>query len=191
MTKWVIAMGGLIILMGMLVWQLSPSEPPKVEIPVFDANPTVAVSASDAASYKPRQVRADAAPGTSTEAQLDSQSEEFSHRLDVSIPDGFRASLSRCNRKGFDPDAKITIAYRLHIEKGVVSASRVRVEKSDLGDAALEQCMVNSVQQARWQASDLPDFAEDQQIFIRIRSLNKYLDKREQEEAKAADKVEE
>ena len=50
--------------------------------------------------------------------------------------------------------------------------------------------MITSVQEARWVASDMPDFMEDQQLFLRIRSLNKYLDKEEQEAAKAEDNLE-
>ena len=177
--------------MGILVWQLADTKPTQVVVPSYDATPTVAVSASDAAPYKPRALKSDAAPDEVDETKYDPQSEEFSHQVDVRIPDGFRASLARCDRKGMDPDAKITIRYRLHIEDGVVSASGVGVEKSNLGDTALEQCMVNSIQQARWLAEDMPDFAEDQHLFIRIRSLNKYLSKEEQEAAKAEDRIEE
>jgi hypothetical protein len=191
MTKWVIAIAGLILLMGTLVWQLANSGPRKIVIQSFDAGPSVVKPASDAAPYKPRVLKSDASTEVEEVVKYDPQSEEFSHQVDVRIPDGFRASLARCDRKGMDPDAKITIRYRLHIEDGVVSASGVGVEKSNLGDTALEQCMVNAIQQARWVAADMPDFMEDTHLFIRIRSLNKYLSKEEQEAAKAEDRIEE
>jgi hypothetical protein len=192
MGKWVIAMVGLVAVMGVLLWQLSSDGPKKIEIQHFDAGPSVAIAASDAHPVKPRVV-SDGSKAEEEDAAVvkyDPQSEEFSHEVDVGIPDGFRAKLARCERPGVDPDSKITINYRLHIDEGVVSASRVTVGKSNLGNSGLEQCMVKAVEQGRWVAADMPDFMEDQQLFIRIRSLNKYLDKDEQEAAKEADRVE-
>lgn len=191
MGKWVIAMVGLVAVMGVLLWQLQTDGPKKIHIQRYDAGPSVAIAASDARPVKPRVVRD--GPKVQEEdaavVKYDPQSEEFSHEVDVGIPDSFRAKLARCDRQGVDPDAKITINYRLHIDEGVVSASRVTVGKSNLENSTLEQCMVNAVEQGRWVAADMPDFMEDQELFIRIRSLNKYLDKDEQESAKEADQA--
>lgn len=187
MIKWIIALGALIAALGAMVWQLSgKSEAPEVEVPTFDAGlpaetpKIIAKRRTKEPSTAP--IDASAAP---TEGILDPKSEEFSSQLDVGIPDKFRASLARCNRKNFDPDAKISLSYRLHIKSGVVSASNVQVESSDLGDPELEKCMVQAVEYARWEAPDLPDYTEDQDMFIRIRSLDKYLSKDEQEANKA------
>jgi hypothetical protein len=191
MGKWVIAIAGLVVVMGVLVWQLSSGGPKKIVIVSFDASPSVVPAASDARPVQARVVRRDAKHvEDASVAQYDPQSEEFSREVDVSIPNNFKAKLARCERKGVDPDAQITLNYRLHIEDGVVSASNVTVAKSDLGNATLEQCMVNAVDQARWQAADMPDFVEDQDIIIRIRSLNKYLSEDEQAAAKEADRAE-
>ena len=188
MIKWLVALVALIGALGAVLWTLSAkSAEPEVHIPTFDAAagavaPTVVAKRR---SVGPAASAIDAAPATNSDDVLDLQSEEFSARLDVGIPDRFRASLARCNRKDFDPDAKITLSYKLHIESGVVSASNVVVETSDLDDRELETCMVQAVQAARWDAKDLPDFAEEQDLFIRIRSLDKYLSKDEQEANKA------
>jgi hypothetical protein len=191
MGKWVIALVALVGVMGILIWQLDSDGPPKIEVPTYDGGPTVAPVASDARPLKPRVLRGDAKKGEDAAvAKYDPQSVEFSREVDVSIPNNFRAKLARCERKGVDPDAQITISYTLHIDQGVVSASNVRVAKSDLGDATLEQCMVTAVDQARWVASDMPDFMEeDTDLIIRMRSLNKYLSEDEQEEAKDLDKA--
>lgn len=191
MGKWLLAILALVAAMGVLLWQVSSGGPKTIEIPSDAGSPTVSIPASDAQPPKTRGKRSDARPASDAAvAQYDPQSEEFSHQVDVGIPDGFRAKLARCNRRGVDPDAKISLSYRLHIEGGVVSASQVTIEKSDLGNAKLEQCMVNAVQQARWVAADMPDFTEEQDLFIRIRSLNKYLEKDEQESAKETDRAE-
>ncbi len=192
MGKWVMALVGLVGVMGFLLWQLQEGGPEKIVVSTYDAGPTVALAASDAGSVKPRVLRRDAKDAKDAAVvKYDPQSEEFSREVDVSIPNGFRAKLARCERKGIDPDAQITINYTLHIAGGVVSASNVKVAKSDLGDATLEQCMVTAVNQARWVAADMPDFMEDDtDLIIRMRSLNKYLRAEEQEEAKNQDRVE-
>ena len=182
MIKWLVVIVALLGALGGVFWKLSAgSETPLVDVPTFDGGPSTAVPSVIAKRRKPGQP-SDAAPiAEVAEGVLDPQSEEFSAQIDVGIPDRFRASLARCDRKGFDPDAKISLTYMLHISNGVVSASNVQVDKSDLGDRELETCMVQAVQEARWEAKDLPDFSEEQDLFIRIRSLDKYLSRDEQE----------
>lgn len=187
MIKWIALLVALVGALGGLLWKLSaPSDEPEVNVPTFDA---AAATAQESIVAKRRTSAAgpqsDAAPAVLAEGVLDPQGEEFSARLDVGIPDRFRASLANCNRKDFDPDAKISLTYTLTIADGQVSASNVQVDKSDLGDRELETCMVQAVQSARWEAKDLPDFSEEQDLFIRIRSLDKYLSKDQQESNKA------
>jgi hypothetical protein len=67
----------------------------------------------------------------------------------------------------------LKIKYRLRIVNGVVHASDVRPYKSEL-DKKLEECMLNAVRQASWEAKDMPDFEEEQELFIRLRALKKY-----------------
>ncbi len=186
MHKWIAALIALVAGMAGLLWKLSAkSETPTVAVPTFDAAPEV-VAAKPTPIPRRRSKPIDAGVVAPTSEQLDPQSEEFSHRLDVGIPDKFRASLARCDRSNFDPDAKISLSYTLHIEGGRVSASNVQVEKSDLGDSALESCMVQAVENATWDAPDLPNTREEQDLFIRIRSLDKYLSAEEQAENKEA-----
>jgi hypothetical protein len=190
MIKWIALLVALVGALGGLLWKLSAtSETPEVIIPTFDAAPATTAPAVVANRRKPRQ-QSDAAPVATAEGVLDPLGEEFSTRLDVGIPDKFRASLASCDRKDFDPDAKITLTYTLNISNGQVSARNVQVDKSDLDDRELETCMVQAVQEARWEAKDLPDFSEERDLFIRIRSLDKYLSKDQQEANKSGAKRE-
>tara|TARA_R110002096_G_scaffold171490_4_gene344481 strand:- start:105537 stop:106115 length:579 start_codon:yes stop_codon:yes gene_type:complete len=186
MIKWIALLVALVGALGGLLWKLSaPSDEPEVIVPTFDAAGATSEPSIVAKRRTTTGPQSDAAPAALAEGVLDPQGEEFSARLDVGIPDRFRASLASCNRKDFDPDAKISLTYTLNIADGQVSASNVQVDKSDLGDPELERCMVQAVQEARWEARDLPDFSEEQDLFIRIRSLDKYLSKDEQESNKA------
>lgn len=190
MSRWIFALVVVIGGLSLVLYQLFVGrDPVTIPVPLWDAAPVQTVGPSDAAPYKPRPRGIDART-VAESAQLDDQSEEFSRAVDVTIPDRFRASLAGCNRKGFDPDAKISFSYTLTIREGVVSASNVKIEKSDLGDSALENCMLGAIQGARWTDPELPDFSEDQDLFLRIRSLNKYLDEDEQRRAKAAENTE-
>jgi hypothetical protein len=193
MTKWILALLALITIMGTLVWQLS-SDSPRVVVKVEDAQvPSVAEVTTDPPktgdSRKSVVAKSDPEGNQEPEGdkELDPQSEEFSHNLDVTIPDGLRAILARCPRQGVDPDAKISIRYQLHISNGIASVSQATATKSDL-DTELERCMVSAVEHARLEVGHMPDFSEEQDLFIRIRSLNKYLSKEEQEQAKERDK---
>ncbi len=189
MNRWILALLVVFAGLGLVMYQLfKGGSSPAPQVAVRDAAPVQPTVPADAAPYKPRAVEFDARTAAES-AQLDPESEEFSAQLDVRIPDRFRAGLARCDRKGFDPDAKISFSYTLTIKSGVVSASNVHIENSDLGDKTLENCMTGSIEATRWTDPELPDFSEDQDLFLRIRSLDKYLDEKEQKAAKDSERI--
>lgn len=114
---------------------------------------------------------------------LAADSEAFSKRLDVDIPARLRASVARCDRTGHALDEVLKVSFLLRIQSGEVSTSDVRVVESTLGDAALEQCMLHSILDSRFRVEDLPDFQEEHELFIRLRTLGKYRTPEEQDRA--------
>ncbi len=190
--KWIVAFAVLLVALLAIVWNMGPNKASKLASspakPTQEA-PTALAEQAPATSFKSKpKTIAKAVEIDSDSKLLDPTSEAFSHELDVGIPDGFRAKLADCERKDMDPDAKISISYQLHIEAGIVSASQVRVQKSDLDNPDLEQCMVVAIQNARWEAANLPNFSEEQDLFIRMRSLDKYLDENAQKASKDANR---
>lgn len=193
MAKWVAAFVGLVVVLGILLYRLGDDgEQIHVEIPPESTSPKVVPEPPPqnvkSIERAPKVVPEKESPETT---KFDPTSDEFSHELDVGIPDGFKAKMATCKRDAVDPNAKITIGYKLHIEDDVVSASKVTVKDSNLGNTTLEQCIVSAVQDGRWVAADMPDFSEEQDIFVRMRSLDKYLETNEQVEAKEQKKAEE
>lgn len=99
---------------------------------------------------------------------------EFGHRMDVVVTDNFREALAPCYKGGLDGNLKLTLTYQLHIVSGKHYATNVKVAKSELNNRELEDCMVAAVQEMSWAADDVPDWTEEQELFVRLRSLKKY-----------------
>ena len=202
MTKWLVAIGALVVALVVLLWQLStPPEP----------RPVLARSSSSGGADLPKEssqssklAPSNAVPPNSVDSpQSDPEKEdeiemlvpgtpEFGHRMDVVVPENFREALAPCYKGGLDGNLKLTLTYQLHIVGGKIYATDVKVAKSELNDRALEQCMVTAVQQLSWTAEDVPDWSEEQELFVRLRTLKKYESRRRQgeEEYEYEDEVE-
>ncbi len=193
MGKLVVAFIGLLASLGGVLYLLGGDEPEiHVEIPEQERTPSAKVAPSPKVTTKKVESKVGKAlvpTQTTTTTKLETTSDEFSDRIDVGIPDHFRAQMAACERDGVDPNAKITISYMLHIEDDVISASTVTIENSTLGNSELEQCMLVAVQDTRWIAEDMPNFSEEQDVFVRMRSLDKYLGADEQKDAKERKKL--
>lgn len=189
MAKWLVAIGALVVALGVLLWQLAtPPEPRSVQAP----------SSSSGALDSPRESSSGAAAKQSPNAvtprdsadtlQPDSGepeivmlvpgTPEFGHRMDVVVPENFKEALAPCYKGGLDGNLQLTITYQLHIVGGEIYATDVKVAESELNNRELEQCMVSAVQQLRWSAEDVPDFSEEQELFVRLRTLKKYESRR-------------
>jgi len=183
MTKWIIAVGVVLALVGILLWQLFGDGP---------SAPTIATRRIDAggkslddADVRPRSAKPSDQPadggGAASEPELISvHSEEYHHRLDTGFPDKFRARAAGCYTGGGDGDRKLKLGYKLRSQSGMVSATDIRVIESNIGDAALERCLIQAVQDEQFHAEDMPDFEEEGDLFIRLRALKKYKSVEEQ-----------
>jgi hypothetical protein len=194
MTKWLVAVGATVLLVGFLLWQLKhpgAATPPVITSHDAGIPPTtpsedqgkapVRDTAGSAAGTRPTEVPADDAGAAAAEVvKLDPASDAFSQRVDVDAAARFRRALAPCYKGGLDPDLTLKLHMRLHVIRGEVFANDVRVADSKLGDQALEQCMVAAVEHTRWRDDELPDVDEDQELFIRLMTLVKYKDPDEQ-----------
>lgn len=184
MAKWLVAIGALVVALGVLLWQLSTSpEPRPVQAQTQNA-PKESSSGNQtnnqSSGAAPRE-NAETAEPDSEESEVEMLvpgTEEFNHRLDVVVGENFREALAPCYKGGLDGNLKLTIAYQLHVVSGKVYATDVKVAKSELNDRALEECMVKAVQELSWTAEDMPDWSEEQDVFVRLRTLKKYESRR-------------
>lgn len=177
MTKWIIAVGVVLALLGVLLWQvMNPSKAARPSKRPGDAG--VVASRSDA-DVRPRNRPADAAVEDVDDSTgegpvlLSENSPQFIDQVDTIIPNQFRAKASKCYTGPLD-DRKLKLAYRLRIINGRVSATNIRVKNSTIADPALERCLIAAVREASFTRETMPDFEEDEELFIRLRTLKKY-----------------
>lgn len=189
MAKWLVAVGALVVALGVLLWQLATPPRPVVahtrdasSAPHSDMQ-TMAVQRTPKISAVPPS-QDDSEPSTAEPEPkfLVPGGDKFNYRLDVAIPDQFRAAGAHCydpNKHKLDPNLTLKISLQLRVVEGEVSATDVSVAKSELNNQELEQCFVSAVKQARWYHEDLPDWNEEQELFIRLRALKKYESRRQ------------
>ncbi|HEX9102911.1 MAG TPA: hypothetical protein VF997_11945, partial [Polyangia bacterium] len=60
------------------------------------------------------------------------------------------------------------VTYRLHVADGAVSVSDLRTVESTLADRALEGCIRERIQAAKWRDDALPDLDEDDDLYMRV-----------------------
>lgn len=189
MAKWLVAIGALAVALVVLLWQLSA--PPKPRSVLAHSSSSDETEPSEGSSN--RQADTQGSSATAPRNNVDTPepdpeepeiemlvpgTPEFGHRMDVVVPENFREALAPCYKGGLDGNLKLTITYQLHIVSGKIYATDVKVAKSEINDQALEQCMVTAVQQLSWTADDVPDWSEEQELFVRLRTLKKYESRR-------------
>lgn len=192
MAKWFVAIGVLVVALGILLWQLAaPPETPKPTGTNASGKSLATSSASTGSHTKtginqPTAIRAK--PSETLPEQEESEPEllvpgtdAFGDRLDVVIPNKFRDFASDCYEGGLHDDLKLKLIFQLNIKNKEVFATDIKVLKSEL-PKELEQCMIAAVRDSRWRADDLPDWSEEHELFIRLRSLKKYKSRREFDE---------
>ncbi len=192
MAKWFVAIGVLVVALGILLWQLAaPPETPELAGTNTSAK-SLATSGASAgndtkvSSKQPTAIRVQPSEALPEDEEPEPEllvpgSEPFNDRLDVVIPNKFRDFASDCYEGGLHDDLKLKLIFQLNIKDKEVFATDIKILKSEL-PKELEQCMITAVRDARWQAEDLPDWSEEHELFIRLRSLKKYKSRREFDE---------
>lgn len=189
MAKWLVAIGALVVALVVLLWQLSTPPEPRSVLAQSSSSGGVDSSKESRDSQADKRASSNAAPRTSVDIPQPDAEEpgiemlvpgtpEFGHRMDVVVPENFREALAPCYKGGLDGNLKLTLTYQLHIVSGKIYATEVKVAKSELNNRELEQCMVAAVQQLSWTAEDVPDWSEEQELFVRLRTLKKYESRR-------------
>ena len=104
---------------------------------------------------------------------LDEDSKEFQYRVEVDIPDKLRAAGASACDLDLTSDNKVHFSYRLQVVSGQVSVADVKLTKSEVNDVT-EQCLRNAIETATWKVDDMADFEEENDLFIRLRTMRKY-----------------
>lgn len=121
------------------------------------------------------------APTETKSEKYDPQSDEFFHKHDeVVIPNVMRSAvkcwenLDATRRAKFHRNQSIVIKFKQKIVNGKVTMHDPQVERSSIGDPALESCFIQQVLATTWSDEKLPDWEQEDTVKISPRVLKKY-----------------
>lgn len=181
MGKW-LAVGALaLIALLVLLWkQLESSEATPRPTPVAQPAPVAPAMPAAVALPAPAPVPAPAPPPAQP-PKLDPQSDEFFHKHDEVVVPTLMRSAVKCwenlpgaAREKFNRNQSIVLKFKQKIANGTVSINDVVVERSSIGDAALEACFIQQIRNTTWHDDQLPDWEQDDEIKLGPRTLKKY-----------------
>jgi len=181
MAKW-LAIGALalIALLVLMMKQLESSEATPRPTPA--ARPEPAPHVMPAAVPLPAEPAPAAAPAEPAKpAKLDPQSDEFFHKHDEVVVPNLMRSAVKCwenlpggSKERFNRNQSIVLKFKQKIVNGTVSIHDVEVDRSSIGDAALEACFIQQIRNTTWHDDQLPDWEQDDEIKLGPRTLKKY-----------------
>ncbi|MEZ4358875.1 MAG: hypothetical protein R3B48_01755 [Kofleriaceae bacterium] len=188
MRRWVllgvVALGALAFL---LIRQLGPSD--AVTEPVKPAAAYAAAKLPPPPEFPEPGVptmeeldeREPPAPGEPVK-KLDPKGQEFFLTFDEMIAPRLTKEAADCYKGGLHRDLKIKFGFVSHIRDGRVTIRDVKILEDNLGDAALSRCMLEKVSNfASWKDDAFPDWEQEDEVLIRIRSLKKYQQEEDRE----------
>jgi len=138
--------------------------------------PTVAASTAPGALPAVPTSATAAAPGAAAPVRkLDPKSERYANRMDDQIPQRLYGMASHCYKGGVGRDQRLDVTYKVRVTEGAVSIGDVRVVESTLSDPQLERCILGTLTSAKWRDDELPNLAEDGDLFMRVEGFSSYL----------------
>ena len=180
--KWLVA--GVLVLIAILfvMWreagttEATPTAAPSKAQPI--APPTQVAAAEPRASKLPPEASIEEPPKPE---KYDVNSDEFFYKHDeIVIPQVMRSAvkcwenLDATKRLKFHRNQNIVIKFKQKIVNGVVTMHDPQVERSSIGDAALESCFIQQVLATTWKDDKLPDWEQEDVVKISPRVLKKY-----------------
>lgn len=190
MQRWVIA-GLVVMLAGVFafLWsggEESPSAAVAVPAPVREAAaaPVAAVAvvaAVPAVVEKKAEVFFPEPPPIV--GKLDPKSDLFIEMVDEILPRRIYGQVAdRCYQQNFPDWQKIKLSFKERTVNGRFLVTDVQVISSNIEDEKMKNCIVAAVRDASFTANEMPDWEDEDEIFIRVSGMKKYLDLPDDEE---------
>ena len=182
MAKWFALAGIAILLLLFLLWkQLDSTSATAAPKPKETETKVVTGPAPAPKQTEPVQV-AVANPGDKPAVKkLDPQSDEFFHKHDDKVVARLMKEAVKCwenlsptKQAEFNRNQSMVMKFKQRIRNGTVTINDVEVERSTIGDTALEACFVQHIRGATWHSEELPDWDQDDEIKLGPRTLKKY-----------------
>jgi hypothetical protein len=168
---------GVVVTSGAVLWSLhSGPTPAHASVP---ASAPASAPAPIATTPRPgATVHAPDAPRSGAPAsavrKLAPDSDAFHHRIDDLVPQRLYGEAARCYHGGQQRDQRLDLSYHVRVADGTVSIANVRAEDTTLTDRALERCIVDRVERARWRDELLPDYEGEGDVFLSVQGFKQY-----------------
>jgi hypothetical protein len=109
--------------------------------------------------------------------KLDPKSAEFIELIDDIIPRRLYGTVTdRCYNGNAPDHEKIKIGIRARSVSGMFMVTEAHVMKSNISDKQMEECILTAVKGASWPAEEMPDWEDEDELFIRLGSMTKYIE---------------
>lgn len=107
--------------------------------------------------------------------KLDPRGERFRKRVDDQIPIRLYSEASHCYKGGGGVDERLDLSYHIRVRAGAVSITGITTSETTLKDSSIERCVRDRLLAMSWRDEELPDFEEDDDLFMRIGGWRAYL----------------
>jgi hypothetical protein len=170
------AVAVMLFLLVRAIW--SDPEPAQVRSP---AQASARATPEPTPTPTPEPPRAAAEPATdepgagdpSPEEPREVDVQEMQRRLSLEIPRQMIQAAASCYDERGGKWEKMVVSYRLEFSRGVGAFTEVGAEESDIGDAALERCVLAAISGLRIRQDDMPDMTEESTLDVTIAALRK------------------
>ena len=109
--------------------------------------------------------------------KLDPKSDAFIELVDEIIPRRLYGRVAdRCYQRNYPDWEKIKLSIKERAVGGQYMITDVSIIESNIQSNEMRDCIVSAVKGASWGADEMPDWEDEDELFIRVSGMKKYLD---------------
>lgn len=109
--------------------------------------------------------------------KLDPKSDAFVELVDEIIPRRLYSRVAdRCYQRNYPDWQKIKLSIKERAVGGQYMITEVSIMESNIESKEMRDCIVDAVRGASWAADEMPDWEDEDELFIRVSGMKKYLD---------------
>jgi hypothetical protein len=170
-----------------LLWLMIPSEPSQPEANdgsdaehrkktiAFDDDESISGLEVTPADAMLRAARREQQTSAQAIAKLEPNSPEFNHHVDDVLPAHlYQEAVSKCYQPGLDRNERVTLRYRLRAQGGKLAVTDLAVLDGKMAPE-LQDCIVEAVRTATWRDERMPDWQDDDELYIQVGGMKKFL----------------
>lgn len=178
--KWLTVAGVALIAILVLMWRQldeSPAAAAPPPAPLRKAAPVPKWQPPVAEQVPPMKPPEAPAPDDGRPKKLDPRSDAFFYKHDELVIPNLSREAVKClegYKRPLHRNQSMVLRFKQRIRDGRVTIHDVTVDRTNLGDPALEACFIQQIRNASWHSDELPDWDQEDEIKVGPRQLKKY-----------------